>query len=225
MSSTPIPTFEELREMFRETREQIRETRESIVEMRLAQEQAAAESAAKFEREKAESAEKFEREVAERKAADAESAARFEAQFDRLNKILGRLGNRIGDLVETLVASGIVQAFRDLGYEFTRFGPSVSYDDRALGICGEIDLFLENGEYACLVEVKTKLTVDDVRDHMDRLEKYRIYRNAWGERRVFIGAVIEENVVQYALRQGFYVVQLVGDKVKVTSPPGKVREW
>jgi hypothetical protein len=221
MSATQIPTFEELREMFRitgeqfrvtgeqfrETREQMRVTGEQIAELRLAQK---------------ESQEKFDQRLKE-------SELVRERSHEYLDKVIGRLGNRIGDLVESLIAKGIVRVFRELGYSFTRFGPSVTFIDENLGVSGEIDLFLENGDVACLVEVKTKLSVDDVKTHIDRMEKYRIYADDRRDKRRFIGAVggvvVDDSVSQFALNRGFYVVQLSGDNVKVIPPEGKPKEW
>ncbi|MCL2625135.1 MAG: PD-(D/E)XK nuclease family protein, partial [Planctomycetaceae bacterium] len=58
--------------------------------------------------------------------------------------------------------------------------------------CGEIDLLLEDGDIAILIEAKTTLKMDDVREHIERLEKYRrhIDSNGNGEKRCYIGAVV-----------------------------------
>jgi hypothetical protein len=79
-----------------------------------------------------------------------------EKSREDFNDRIGKLGNRIGDLVEALVAKGVVRVFRELGYAFTQFAPSVKFAKEELNVSGEIDLFLENGDVACLVEVKTK---------------------------------------------------------------------
>ena len=39
----------------------------------------------------------------------------------------------------------------------------------------EVDFFLENGLYAMPVEIKTELSVYDVDDHLERIEKIRQY--------------------------------------------------
>jgi hypothetical protein len=207
MSSAPIPTFEELREMFRVTGEQFRETGKKIEELRLAQQET------------------------DRQMKETDRQIQATARVVKeTNEQIGRLGNRIGDLVEALVAKGIVRVFQELGYAFTRFGPSVKFMiDEKLGVSGEIDLFLENGEVACLMEAKTKLTEEHVEAHAEKMARYRLYADARKDYRKFIaavgGVVLEENVRNYALKRGFYVVQLSGDNVVVIPPLGKPKEW
>ena len=40
-----------------------------------------------------------------------------------------------------------------------------------------------------LVEVKTRLTTENVKDHVKRLEKMRVYADLHGDKRLFLGAV------------------------------------
>jgi len=96
-----------------------------------------------------------------------------------------------------------------------------------------IDLLLENGDVVILIEAKTNLTVDDVRDHLARMEKYRLWVDSRdvGDKRRLIGAVagtiVAENVVQFAHDNGFYVIVQAARDVEIVPPPeGFVaREW
>jgi hypothetical protein len=145
------------------------------------------------------------------------------------DKRIDRLGNRIGELVEAMVRGGIVRLFQTLGYDFTRCSRNVEFKNKTLGIAGEVDLFLENGDYALLVEIKTNLSVDDVKDHTERLKKYRLDADTRGDQRRFIaavgGGVVRENVRDFALQQGFYVIQQSGDNVEVIPPEGEPTIW
>jgi len=80
-----------------------------------------------------------------------------------------------------------------------------------------------------LVEVKTKLTTTDVKDHVKRLEKMRVYADLRGDKRAFLGAVagvvMTPNAKKYALEQGFYVVEPSGETFNITPPNGKPKEW
>jgi hypothetical protein len=161
--------------------------------------------------------------IAELRLAQKESEARFDRQ-------MSKLGNRIGELVEAMVEGGIVRLFRELGYDFDMYARrGASFGNRELGISGEIDFFLENGDYACLVEVKTNLSEDDVRDHMERLEKFRKCSDIKGDKRRFIaavgGGVVRDNVRKFALSQGIYVIQQSGENVEVIAPEGKPKLW
>jgi hypothetical protein len=80
-----------------------------------------------------------------------------------------------------------------------------------------------------LVEVKTKLTTEDVKDHIKRLGKMRNYADLHGDKRAFLGAVagvvMTSDVKEYALGQGFYVIEPSGETFNITPPNGKPKEW
>jgi hypothetical protein len=66
---------------------------------------------------------------------------------------IGRLGNRLGDLIEHLTASNLLDQFKELNYTFTRVSRNNKIKDPNNQILAEIDILLENGEYAMVVEV------------------------------------------------------------------------
>jgi hypothetical protein len=57
----------------------------------------------------------------------------------------------------------------------------------------------------------------------------RAYADFHGDTRTFLGAVagvvMAANVKEYALKQGFYVVEPSGETFNITSPEGKPKEW
>jgi hypothetical protein len=79
------------------------------------------------------------------------------------------------------------------------------------------------------VEVKTQANIDDVRDHVERMEKLRRYFDLYDDKRKLYGAVaaaiIPENVRDFALKQGFYVIEQSGDNVAIKEPEGSLRAW
>ena len=88
-----------------------------------------------------------------------EHRAEYARERRELNKKIGDLGNSIGRIIEHMVAgNNIIRKFKALDYEIEshsrnkKFGHTLPKDLR-----GEIDLFLENGDIAILVEVKTTL--------------------------------------------------------------------
>ena len=95
----------------------------------------------------------------------------------------------------------------------------------------EADFFLENGEYAMPVEVKTELSVSDVNEHIERLAKIREYMDARNDKRKLVGAVageiVAENVLHYAQKKGLYVLKQSGDSVTIAAAPHnfKQQEW
>jgi hypothetical protein len=161
--------------------------------------------------------------------AQEKSRLEWEERAKRLDKKISDLGDRVGQLVESMVEGGVVRLFRALGYSFNDISRAREFRQPALGISGEIDLFLENGDVALLVEVKTNLSVDDVKDHIERLEKFRSVADFRKDRRRFIaavgGGVVRESVRNFALKQGMYVIHQSGENVEVISPDGEPRVW
>jgi hypothetical protein len=88
---------------------------------------------------------------------------------------------------------------------------------------------LENGDKAMLVEVKTKLTIERINKHIDRLEKMRKYADLHDDKRAFLGAVagivITDKARDYALNKGFYLIEPSGESFNITPPQGKPKEW
>jgi hypothetical protein len=142
---------------------------------------------------------------------------------------IGKLGNRMGEIIEYMVAPNLREKFRELALNFPQANQNTNVSDYDNNIFLEIDVKLENGDKAMLVEVKTKLTIEDVKDHINRLEKMRVYADLHGDKRVFLGSVagivVETNVKEYALGQGFYVIEPSGENFNIIPPSGKAKEW
>ena len=85
-----------------------------------------------------------------------------------------------------------------------------------------------------LVEIKTKLTISDINEHIKRMDKMRIFADLRGDsepkvRRHFLGAVagvvIESDEREYALNNGFYLIEPSGETFNITPPYNKPKEW
>jgi hypothetical protein len=153
-----------------------------------------------------------------------------ELQLKETDRKISRLGGRLGELVEHLIAPNMLGKFNALGYVFEKVGPNVRFVDKNDRTVAEVDIFLENGDVALAVEVKSKLSTENVQEHMGRMEKLRRHADNRGDRRKLIGAVagavIPEGVKPFALKKGFYVIEQAGDTVKIEVPEGfKPREW
>ena len=93
-------------------------------------------------------------------------------------------------------------------------------------------MFLEDGDVAILVEAKTTLKMDDVSEHIERIEKYRRFVNADGNSgKRFLGAVagtvIAENVINFAHDNGLYVIIQSARAVEIIAQPDgfRAKEW
>jgi len=145
-------------------------------------------------------------------------------QIRRTNQDVGGLTSSVGALVSSMVSGNIIEKFEALGYDdLDRCCEKQKFKNKKLGIKGEIDLFLENGDIAILIEVKTSLDTKDVRKHIERLEKFRRYSDVRGDKRRFVGAVagasIEEEAMEFAHENGLYVIVQSGDAVEIVTPP------
>jgi hypothetical protein len=207
-------TFEKVWALFQESEKQFREIRESFKET----DQKFQETDKRFQ----ETDKRFQE--TDKRFKETERAVR------ETSRIVGNLGNKLGIVVEHLVLANIKEKFNALGYEFTKAGPTVLIEDRKKQIITQVDAMLENGEFALAIEVKTQLNVGHVDEHLERMEKLRRYADDRGDKRKFLGAVagaiVAENVKEYALKQGFYVIRQSGDTVTIENPRSfKPREW
>ncbi|MDR2618438.1 MAG: hypothetical protein LBC62_06170, partial [Treponema sp.] len=135
-------------------------------------------------------------------------------QMKITDKRVGEITNRFGDMVEYMVLPNLVAKFEDLGFTFTKANRT-EIKDKAHNIFTEIDALLENGDKVMAVEIKTKPSIDDINDHIERMEKLRNYADLHHDKRVYLGAVagvvFGESEKTYALKKGFYVIEPSGD--------------
>jgi hypothetical protein len=217
---TPL-TYEGILEMFRETGERMKETERIIQGVARRQEEVAVQmkdSDQKLERLFQETDRKFQE--------SAEQIRKTDEQIRKTSQEIGQLGSRVGNMVEDMVAGGnIINQFRALGHHVITYSRRKIFGERGSDASGEIDLFLEDGDVAILVEVKTRLKTDGVLDHIERMEKYRkcMDISGSGSQKRYIGAVaspsVEENVVKFAHKKGFYVIVQTGDLFEIVKPP------
>jgi DNA mismatch repair ATPase MutL len=146
----------------------------------------------------------------------------FRRQSEETDRKIGRLGNRIGEIIEEMVAPALPEQMNVFGYSFGKSSQRTKIKDEKNGILMEIDFLLENGDTAMLVEVKTNLEQRNIDEHIEHMQKMRCYAELHNDRRRFLGAVagavISENVKNYALKQGFFVIEPSGDSVRVVKP-------
>jgi hypothetical protein len=151
-------------------------------------------------------------------------------QMQETDKKIGRLGNRLGDIIEWLMTPNLHRKFCELGYTFTTTSRNKKFHDEQRHILAEVDAFLENGIYVLAVEVKTNVCATDIKEHVERMDTIRRYADAHEDTRKFLGAVaapkIEDSVRRTAYRAGFFVIEPSEEAVEVFIPEGfKPKEW
>ena len=158
-------------------------------------------------------------------------ARESERRYKRMEKKLGDHGNRFGEMVEHMVMPCMVPKFHELGFEFTKATRRVTIKDEKNNIITEIDITLEDGDNVMIIEVKTKPTTEDIRDHIERMQKVKAHADLHGDKRVFLGAIagmiMNDTERLFALKNGFYVIVPSDKTFAITVPEGRYapREW
>ena len=140
---------------------------------------------------------------------------------------IGKLGNRLGEFIEDAVRPAVVRLFRQRGIDVHEVHPNVSSQRAGEGV--EIDVLVVNDVEIVAIECKSKLSVDDVNEHVERLAKLKRLLPSYAGKRV-LGAVaamvIEDSVAQYAYRKGLYVIGQSGDHLEIRNAEGFVaKNW
>ena len=150
-------------------------------------------------------------------------------KMDKYSEKVKELSKSFGRVVEYMVTPNLREKLRKFKLDFPRANSNTCVDDNVNNIHFEIDVMLENGDKAMLVEVKATLTTGDIKEHIERIEKMRKYADLHGDKRKFLGAVagvvIRTNVKQYALKQGLYVIEPSGETFNIIPPTNKPKEW
>ncbi|MBF0124937.1 MAG: DUF3782 domain-containing protein, partial [Magnetococcales bacterium] len=93
----------------------------------------------------------------------------------------------------------------------------------------EIDILVANTIDAVLVEVKSNLTVEDVRNHLERLKRFKSFFNRYADCKVYgavAGIAIDAGADQFAINQGLFVIVQSGDSVQIANDKEfKPRTW
>jgi hypothetical protein len=149
----------------------------------------------------------------------------------RLDKQLGKLGNRFGEMIEYMVMPNLLVKFREHGFVFTKAYPHAAIKDDMNNITAEIDITLENGDKVMIVEVKSKPATEDITEHIERMRKVRLHADLQNDRRKYLGAiagiVFNDAEKTFAMKNGFYVIEPAGETFTITAPAGiySPQEW
>jgi hypothetical protein len=150
-------------------------------------------------------------------------------QIKETNRHMGKLANRFGDVIEYMFVPNLTEQFKVFGYTFTKTQRDIVIADYVNDIHTEIDALLENGDYAVVVEIKTKLTLAHIDEHIERIEKVRKNADLHGDKRKFLGAigaaVVSPAERNYTLKQGFFLIEQSGENITITKPVSMPREW
>jgi predicted AAA+ superfamily ATPase len=136
----------------------------------------------------------------------------------------------LGEIVENIMTPDIYKLFNRRDYKFTRASRDQELYNPDGNFYAEIDVFVENGDYALAIEVKTKLKHDHIIEHIERMNKLRKYADAHNDKRKYIGAVasviVPDHIRAEAIKAGFFVIEANEDNVSIKNTDDfKPKEW
>jgi hypothetical protein len=153
-----------------------------------------------------------------------ETKRQMKESAEQLDKKLGKLSDRFGEMIEYMVMPNLLTKFNELGFVFTEAYRDSVIKDMKNGIYAQIDITLENGDKVMIVEVKSKPSTTDITEHVERMEKVKAHADLQGDKRKFLGAVagmvFNEKEKTFAMKNGFYVVEPSGETFTITAPEG-----
>jgi hypothetical protein len=149
---------------------------------------------------------------------------------EKLNRKMGELGNKLGSVVEHMIIPDIEKKFNKMGYTFENVSTNLKMKDPSGNTYAEVDIVLENGDYVMLIEVKTDLKAEHIKEHVKRMETIRRQGRKWPDKKLLgavSAAIVEDNVREYAKKNGFFVISQAGETMRIDKPEGEfsVKEW
>ena len=139
-------------------------------------------------------------------------------EIKAVNTSIGRLSNRLGEFVEEAVRPSAVRLFRERGIDVHEVHQNVTSDRE--GSAFEIDLLVVNNQDVVAIECKSNLSIDDVNEHLERLEKIKRFLPDHVNKRIsgaVAGMVIPANVATYAIKKGLYVIGQNGEHLELRN--------
>jgi hypothetical protein len=144
-----------------------------------------------------------------------------------VNKQIGDLGGKWGRFVENMVAPACETLFVKRGIPVHQVSQRVK--KRLNGQTLEIDVLVTNENHILVVEVKSSLGVNDVKDLQSDLNKFRQFFPEYSQKQLYgavAGIEIEEGADRYAYRQGLFVLAQAGETVSIlNSPDFEPKNW
>ena len=210
--------FDEIRRLFRETDERFAKERQER-EAQLDKERQVRE--ARLDKERQEREVQFAKERQERiegfkelrelfKATD----RRFKETDQKIKELADLFTSKWGQLIEALVKPGSVRIFQERGIGITGSHPRI--EKQRNGTQMEVDLLLTNDDAVVVIEVKTTLKVDDVRDFLDDLKQFEEFFPEYKGKQIYAavaGVSVNEAADRCAYQRGLFVIGLGDDRM------------
>ena len=147
-----------------------------------------------------------------------EQSLKTDRQITRVSQEIGNLGGKWGRFVENMVAPACETLF--LNRQIPVHQVSQRVRKRLDGKTLEIDVLVTNENPVLVVEVKSSLSVDDVKELIKNLTEFRQFFPEYNHKQLYgavAGIEIEEGADKYAYRQGLFVLAQRGENVAILN--------
>jgi len=146
------------------------------------------------------------------KEAFAETDRQSKETDKKIKELADLFTGQWGKLIEALVKPSSLRLFQERGVKVTETYQRIeSYRN---GSQMEVDIFLSNNEEAVVIEVKTTLRVEDVKDFLEKLSQFTLFFPRYKDMKIYgavAGIQIEEGADKFAYRQGLFVLTGSGE--------------
>jgi hypothetical protein len=147
-----------------------------------------------------------------------EEIGNLSREVREVSRQVATLTGKWGRFVEGMIVPGMISMFGKRGIEIERLFQRVRVrkDDAEM----EIDILGVNTDNVVLVEVKSTLSPDDVREHIERLKNFKHFFPEYADRHVIgavAGIVIDGDADRFAYRQGLFVIGQKGENVRILN--------
>jgi len=148
-------------------------------------------------------------------------------EIGRVDKQISALGGKWGRFVENMVAPACETLFLSRGIPVHQVSQRVRR--RLNGDTLEVDVLVENESYIVVVEVKSSLGIEDIKEFLADLPKFKRFFPEYNDKQLYgavAGIEIEDSADIYAYRQGLFVLAQSGETMKLlNSDEFQPRVW
>ncbi|MBF2057672.1 MAG: DUF3782 domain-containing protein [Cyanobacterium sp. T60_A2020_053] len=139
-------------------------------------------------------------------------------QISRLSKEIGALGGRWGRFVENMVAPSCESLFINRGIPVHQVSQRVK--KKLANKILEIDILVTNENHILAVEVKSSLSVEDVKEFIIDLREFKEFFPEYKDKELYgavAGIEMEGGAHKYAYRQGLFVLAQTGENITILN--------
>ena len=135
------------------------------------------------------------------------------------------------DIVRHVLLPFLAKKFDEFGFEFDSYYTDGRITDEENNIFTYISAALGDGHKEMIVQARSEPTIDDIKEHIERIEKISTHARLRNYNRIHLGAimgvVINEAAKTFALENGLYVIEPSGEEFAITVPEGEYspQEW